>query len=352
MIENQLVKIVNESGLEKSKAQVLLERFSNYFEIASDWERKAKKLIVSDESQKTEMKMAREARLFLKEKRVDVEKTRKTLKEQSLREGQTIDAIAKILTNLIAPIEKHLEQQEKFAEIQIEKRRIILKTERENEIREYMEFVPVFSDITTLSEDDYQKLLNGAKLQYQAKIEAEQRAENERIAKEKAEAEEREQIKIENERLKKEREESERLHRIELERLAKERADAEKKEREEREAAELKLRAEKEKAEAEARMAREEAEKIERQRAEELARIEFEKRQEEARIEKDRKDAELAANKAAAAPDKEKLLQFANELTKITVPKMNTESGIKIAENTATLLWRVVKYISDNANEL
>jgi len=35
-MKNQLVKIVNESGLEKPKAQVLLEKFTNYFENAPD----------------------------------------------------------------------------------------------------------------------------------------------------------------------------------------------------------------------------------------------------------------------------------------------------------------------------
>ena len=116
-MENQLAKIVNESGLEQSKAQVLLANFSNYFEIAAEWEQKAKMLTVTNESQTAEMKMAKEGRLFLKNKRVAVENTRKQLKEQSLREGQTIDAIAKILKNLIEPSEEHLERQEKFIEI-------------------------------------------------------------------------------------------------------------------------------------------------------------------------------------------------------------------------------------------
>ena len=50
--------------------------------------------------------MAREGRLFLAQKRIDVEKARKALKEQSLRKGQAIDAIAKFLTSLIEPTEK------------------------------------------------------------------------------------------------------------------------------------------------------------------------------------------------------------------------------------------------------
>lgn len=219
-MENQLVKVINESGLDKTKAQVLLENFSNYFEIAADWENKAKTLVVTSIEQRAEMKMAREGRLFLKEKRVAVEKTRKALKENALREGQTIDAIAKILTNLILPIEEDLENKEKFAEIQEANRIAALKEEREKELMPYAEYVPFGIDLS-IPEEEYQKILSGAKLQLQAKIDAEKKAEEERIAREKAEAEERERIKKENERLKAEAEAKEKQ-------MAKERAEAEK----------------------------------------------------------------------------------------------------------------------------
>lgn len=105
-MNNQLAKIVTESYLEQTKAQVILTNFQNYFDIASEWDAKVSSLNVTDVSQVAEMKMAREARLFLKAKRIDVENTRKQLKEQSLREGQTIDHIAGILKNLIIPIEE------------------------------------------------------------------------------------------------------------------------------------------------------------------------------------------------------------------------------------------------------
>jgi uncharacterized membrane protein YqiK len=118
METNQLAVIVNESGLEKSKADVLLENFSDYFKLAGEWERKAKVLEVTDASQVAEMKMAREGRLFLKEKRVALEKTRKALKEQALREGKAIDGIANVLKALIVPIEQYLDEQEHFVERQ------------------------------------------------------------------------------------------------------------------------------------------------------------------------------------------------------------------------------------------
>src|SRR3990167_5707968 len=159
-MENQLQIIVKESGLEQSKAKFILENFQNYFEIADDWAKKARAIVVTDENQKAEMQMARAGRLFLREKRIAVEDARKNLKEQALREGKAIDGIANVLKALIIPIEEYLEKQEKFVEI------------REENKREAM------------------------------RIEIEKRIEDERIAKEKADAEEQERIRIENEKLK------------------------------------------------------------------------------------------------------------------------------------------------------
>ena len=256
--QNQLVSIVNESGLEKTKAQILLDNFSNYFEIASDWQRKADSLVVNNIEQIAEMKMAREGRLFLKQKRVEVEKTRKQLKESALREGQTIDAIARILTNLIEPIEENLEQKEKYREIQEATRKAELKMIRESELQPYLEFVPFGLQLGEMSEDDFNKTITGARIQLKAKIEAEQKAEADRIAKEKAEEEERERMRIENEKLKAEREAREKELEKERARVAKEKAIADAKLKAEREARE-KLEAEiKAKQEAEARAKKDE----------------------------------------------------------------------------------------------
>ena len=82
-MENQLQIIVKESGLETSKAKYILDNFQDYFEIAAEWEKKAKTLIVTKENQTAEMQMARTGRLFLREKRIAIEKSRKELKEQA-----------------------------------------------------------------------------------------------------------------------------------------------------------------------------------------------------------------------------------------------------------------------------
>jgi len=319
--ENQLVKVINESGLDKTKAQVLLDNFSNYFEIAADWENKTKSLVITNINQVAEMKMAREGRLFLSRKRIDVEHTRKNLKENSLREGQTIDAIAKILTNLIAPIERDLEQKEKFAEIQEVKRKAELKAIREIEVQSYIEFIPFGIDLSLLDDVGYKNLLMGAKLQLQAKKDAELKAEQKRIAEEKAEAEERERIRQENIRLKKEAEE-ERI-KVEAERkkqteiLAKQKVESDAKQKaiedqmkKEREAAEF----ERKRVEAE-NQKRIDAERKEREKlqAELRAKQEAEAR-ENLRIQKEQKAKQDAEKKVAMAPDKDKLNIWVNSL--------------------------------------
>ena len=238
-MENQLEVIVKESQLEPTKAQYILDNFKSYFEIAAEWESKAKTLVVTRDDQKAEMQMARTGRLFLREKRLAVENSRKKLKEESLREGKAIDGIANVLKALIVPIEEHLDRQERFVEIKRE--------EKEAQLR----------------------------------LEIEKRIEDERIAKEKADAEEREKIRLENERLKREAEEKEKALALERQKaaevarkqeevLAKERAKA----AQEKQAAEELARKEREKAEEAKRKAAEvarkklEAERKERERLE------------------------------------------------------------------------------------
>ena len=198
-MENKLSVIVKESGLVGTKAQILLDNFSTYFQIASEWETKAKAIVVSNANQIAEMQMARVGRLFLRQKRIAIEKTRKDLKEQALREGKAIDGIANILKALIVPIEEYLEKQEKYVEI---------------------------------------KIAEEAK---RRQIEADTKAEQERIAKEEAEAKERERIRKENEQLRTEAEKREQEvaeERIKVERGRKVLEEKEKKAREERAAAE------------------------------------------------------------------------------------------------------------------
>lgn len=64
------------------------------------------------------------ARLFVKNKRVEIEKRRKELKADSLEYGRRIDAQAKYLTELIAPIELHLEKEQDAVDKERERTKI------------------------------------------------------------------------------------------------------------------------------------------------------------------------------------------------------------------------------------
>ena len=197
------MQIVSKSDLETYKQEMIMEKFSKFFAIASEWERKAKEIVVTDESQKGLMKIAREGRLFLKTKRVEVENARKAMKEAALREGQTIDAIARTLKEMIEPSETHLEQQEKFVEIREAERKRERLIRRRAELEPFGYIEGAYSiNLLDASEDEYHVILEGFKKRHQEQ----EKARKELQAQEKAAERERERIRKENEALRKENE--------------------------------------------------------------------------------------------------------------------------------------------------
>lgn len=337
---NELTQQIQISGVENETALSLENIFTPYFQQASEWKEKAEKLVITDASQVKEMQEAREARLALKNIRVAVEKQRVALNEDGLRKTKAINGIANVIKFLIVPIEEHLQKQEDFVKIQEEQRKAQLKEDREKEMAQY-EAETTFYDLANMPEETYLNLLTNAKEQYKLKQEVQRKIEEERIAREKAEAEERERVRIENERLRKEAEEREKA--IEAERkaqqaeLEKQRKEAEekqkvieaqlKKEREEREKIEAQRRAE----EAEKRR----TEEVERKRKED---------EEKARI-KAEKDAKLA-------PDKKKLEALAVTITGIEMPEVNSDEAKIIVKSVIELLNKTSNYIREKSLNL
>ncbi len=258
---NQFVAIVENSGLEQNKAQFLLEQFQDHYKMAAEWAKKAKNIIVTNESQTVNMKMARTGRLFLREKRLEIENARKSLKEAALKEGKAIDMIANFLKDLIIPTEEHLRRQEYFVE---------LKKEAE--------------DARILAE-------------------AHAKMEEERIAKEKADAEE-------MARLKKAEQEAALVLAAER-RKAEEIAKAEKIRMNDLIAGK---RMEREKAENELRLKRQAEEK---QKADEIRRIEQEK----------------------SAGDVEKLIKLSNDIKAIKTPEVKSQESKEV-------IYKVVSYLN------
>ena len=275
-MKNELAVIIKESGLEQTKAQVLLDNFTGYFEIASEWEKKASVIVVKDASQKAEMQMARAGRLFLREKRIEIEKTRKKLKEQSLREGKAIDGFANVLKAGIVHIEEYLGKQEKFVEIK------------------------------------------AAEIAELARVEMERKAEEDRLAKEEAERQEQERIRVENEKLKKEAIAKEKKVQAEREEAEVQRILLEEKAKAEREKAE----AEKKELQKQARIERDKAE-IERRELEDKVRKEQFEAEHKARIEK--KALKEKAERERKIIEKKTKQAIAEQLAKVEAEKKERE---------------------------
>ena len=312
MQTNELVEVVEQSGLEQQTSSYLKEKFLPFFEQAQKWKSEAKKLIVTDVSQKKEMMLAREARLALRDIRIQADKTRKALKEDSLRYGKAVQGVYNVIEYLVVPIEKYLEEQEKFEEIQEQKRKDALKALRDEEIKDLVEFIPYGLDLGEMSDENYQKLIDGARLQYAKKFEAERKAEQERIAEEKRKEEERIQMALENERLKKEAEKRE-----------KELKAIQEQQRLEREKLEQELKAQQEK------------ERLERERI--LAEETNKKKLEEQK---------------RLAPDKEKLLELSKTISLLELPQLNSAEANHILENVKGLISKLSQYIVEKSQNL
>lgn len=252
MEDNKLVVLVQQSGLEKSHAQEVLDNFIGFFESAKKWEIEARGINVTDMTQTGLMSKAREIRLQLKDIRVNAEKVRKELKEQSLREGKAIDGIANIIKALVVPLEEHLEKQEKFVELKIAKELDERNTKRIAELTPFVTDV-TFYNLRDMDEESYKKLLVSSMEAFKAQKKAEKEAEEERIRKEKEDREERIRIQKENEKLREEaRKKNEEIARIRKEEEEKRRKENE--ERIAREQEEAKKRKEQEKDKLEAEM--------------------------------------------------------------------------------------------------
>lgn len=130
----------------------------------------------------------------VKRLRLDVEKTRKTLKADSLRYGKTVDGEAKRIKGLIEPIENHLSEQADI--VRLEKARLKAEAERKRitQVQEWcgkLSRVGATIDLAALQEmdeDEFHFTLKSAEKKWNEQA-AERQAEKERIEAERAELE-------------------------------------------------------------------------------------------------------------------------------------------------------------------
>lgn len=312
-----LTKVAAENNLPANNADVLQAAFMPFFEQASEWRDKAFAIKVTNIGQTAEMGRARQARLALKDIRVQTEKTRIQMKEDSLRTGKAIDGMANVIKFLIAPIEQHLQDQEDYGKRMQEKAQAEQRDLRTCEAGDLIRYFPHGVDLGAIADEEYAKHLHLARIQDKAVRDEADRVERERIEKEQREAADREAMRAENERLRKEAQEQAEI-------LAKERAEVEKLRREADEKERLRIQAEQR--------------VIAEQRSKEL--------KEKAAAEAERFEKEQAEKEAMEAPDKEKLKAYADELHACMKPyHFATESAAEKCNRAAQRIFEAIKIL-------
>jgi DNA repair exonuclease SbcCD ATPase subunit len=270
-------------------------------------------LVVTDET----LDEAKKARATLRDKRYDIQRIEKLNTDQlNDLKNQNWENAKKLLA-IITPTEETIDKGIKS----IEDRKAALKAEKERLAREKVE-AEIRAEQERLAKIEAERL---------AKIDAEQRAEAERLAALQAEIDA------------KNKAEQERLAKIqaEQERIAKEQAAKDAAIKAEQEKKEAELRAEREKFEAEKRLAElEEAKKLAAERAqkETEARI---KREAEEKLEREKLAKLEAERQEALKPDKEKLRLYLSQIGQVITPVLVDESA-----------KRMLGFIQDRINNI
>lgn len=368
MDNNELTIVAQQTGLPEPKSISLMQSFAGYFQEAKKLVAEYGKIEVTDESQKADMLAARETRLKLKDIRIAADKTRVELKEQSLREGRAIDGIANVIKALIVPAEEYLEKQEKFAENKEKERLEKAYESRVNELLKYVTDVSLYN-IKEMADEVFANLLAGCKANWdkaQEEIKEAEVREKQRIALEQIKQERRvefapyqqfidigdkligdltdedykdvlekaktnkktyednqERIRQENLILQDQAKEKEKE--MEAERLKQ--AEDLKKANEEKEKAEAKLRQEKE-----AQLKKEADEK--------------------AAQEAKQKEEDEAKRKALLAPDKEKILKFAEKFMLIQAPAVESMQAQELINLVGNELVKISNLLIEGAKKL
>lgn len=336
----ELIAVVKDAGLTGPGAQSLIEAFGPDFEAAHKLCVEAAQITVTDAAQADAIERSRVLRVDLGKIRRASEKRRKELKEDSLRTGQAIDKVAKVVALMTETAEAKMLENEKFVERAEAARKEALRVARAAQLAP-LGADPALYKLEEMTDAAFSQLVDGLRRAKEAKEEADRKAEEERVAREKADREERERVAAENARLRAEAEAREKEMRAERERLEAEAAEERRKAKAEADAAAEKARQEREALEAKARQEREARERLE---AQERAR----------QAEADRKAAEAdrAARAAALAPDREKIAALATAVREIRMPDVGFTLAKAAVQEIEAKVESFAKWIESKAAAL
>ncbi len=261
-------------GLEENKAKQISDMFKPMLDAMTELESEYNDIVARKPSNET-CAEAKALRLRYRDIRTGTAKIHKELKDFYLQGGRFVDGWKNTQLMASQGIEDKLRAIEDHF-VNIENNRIQkLQDERAAKLFKFdVEFIP--EQLGGMDQSVWDNYLSGVKLNYDAQIQAEKKAIADRIAKEKAEADERERIRLENIRLNKEAEQKEKAEKIRIKKEQAEQKARDERERKEKESYEAKLKKEREEREKAEDELKAKAEAEQKARDEEDARIQAE----------------------------------------------------------------------------
>jgi len=219
--QEPFLDVFRTTGINHQMQSVIEDGFTQAYKQAASYAHAASRIHVRGEDDEKSMLAAAGIHKKVRELRLSVEKTRKTLKDESLRTGQAIDAAARKIKGIVEPVETAMQEAATYAERMRAERMAAIEAKRVAEL-DALEWDHTSLDLQTMSEEQYARILKAAKSAYQEILEDRER---ERIA----QLEEAERLRIENEKLRKQAEESRKIAEREakLRREAEDKAEAE-----------------------------------------------------------------------------------------------------------------------------
>lgn len=234
-----------------SKKEEVSTVLNQIFVGTDEWEREIDAIDVKGVDDKKSMELAEVARKNAKDARVSAEKifdAKRASVQQEKAEFDNEDKLwlkaKQVMQIKLKTIEEKAKWKADFAKRYEADQKEIATQKRIVEVSKYADINRI--QFENMNDELFDIFLNGLKSNHEAKIEAERIAEEDRIAKEKADEAERERIRLENIQLKKEADEREELSRIERKKLADAQAELKAKQEAELKIEEERLKAEKE----------------------------------------------------------------------------------------------------------
>ena len=169
-------------GIEENKALEIISNLPQIIEERSALETQYAEIVKMDIEDANTAKVATELRKLIKNNRTKgIEVWHKNAKDYFLKGGQFVDAIKRQQISINERMEENLEKIEKYAERKKAERKKQLADERLTELNKFEFQLSAGIDLGSIDEAMYQNILAGCKSTYEAKIEAERIAEEERL---------------------------------------------------------------------------------------------------------------------------------------------------------------------------